>query len=60
MPRASRFGAGSIHFSASASSEPNLGYIIENRRVLWALYDCEPFRDAVTVLRADLAGLDSR
>ncbi len=27
-------GSGSIHFSASESGEPNLGYIVENRRVL--------------------------
>jgi 2-polyprenylphenol 6-hydroxylase len=51
-------GAGSIHFSASASSEPNLGYIVENRRLQWALYDCPAFRHRVTVLRAELAGLE--
>jgi 2-polyprenylphenol 6-hydroxylase len=50
-------GPGSIHFSASASGEPNLGYIIENRRLLWALYDCPPLRERVTVLRGELAGL---
>ena len=50
--------AGSIHFSASASSEPNLGYIVENRRVQWALYDCAPFRRRVTVLRGELAELE--
>ena len=37
-------GAGAIHFSASAISEPNLGHIVENRRVQWALYDSPPFR----------------
>ena len=50
-------GAGAIHFSASATSEPNLGHIVENRRLQWALYDCPPFRQRVTVLRAELAGL---
>jgi 2-polyprenylphenol 6-hydroxylase len=50
-------GAGSIHFSASRTSEPNLGHIVENRRVQWALYGCEAFRRRVTVLRAELAGL---
>ena len=33
-------GAGAIHFSASATSEPNLGHIVENRRLQWALYEC--------------------
>jgi 2-polyprenylphenol 6-hydroxylase len=50
-------GAGAIHFSASATSEPNLGHIVENRRLQWALYDCPPFRQRITVLRAELAGL---
>jgi 2-octaprenylphenol hydroxylase len=51
-------GAGSIHFSASESGEPNLGYIIENRRVLWSIYDCAAFRSRVTLLRGELAGLE--
>lgn len=51
-------GAGSIHFSASESGEPNLGYIVENRRVLWSIYDCAPFRNRVTLLRGELAGLE--
>ena len=50
-------GAGAIHFSASATSEPNLGHIVENRRLQWALYDCPPFRQRVTLLRAELAGM---
>jgi len=50
--------AGSIRFSASATAEPNLGHIIENRRVQWALYEAAPFRERVTVLRAELAGLE--
>ncbi|MGH8177038.1 MAG: 2-octaprenyl-3-methyl-6-methoxy-1,4-benzoquinol hydroxylase, partial [Steroidobacter sp.] len=50
--------AGSIHFSASASSEPNLGHIVENRRVQWALYDCAAFRNRVTVLSAELTALE--
>jgi 2-polyprenylphenol 6-hydroxylase len=50
-------GAGAIHFSASATSEPNLGHIVENRRLLWALYDCAPLRQRVTLLRAELAGM---
>jgi 2-octaprenylphenol hydroxylase len=50
-------GAGAIHFSASATSEPNLGHIVENRRLQWALYDSPPFRQRITLLRAELAGL---
>jgi 2-octaprenylphenol hydroxylase len=51
-------GAGSIHFAASESGEPNLGYIIENRRLLWAIYDCPLFRQRVTLLRGALEGLE--
>lgn len=51
-------GKASIHFSASASSEPNLGHIIENRRVLWSIYSSRAFRDRVTVLRGRLSGLN--
>jgi 2-octaprenylphenol hydroxylase len=50
-------GAASLHFSASATSEPNLGHIVENRRLQWSTYDSEVFRDRVTVLRAELAEL---
>jgi 2-octaprenylphenol hydroxylase len=50
-------GAGAIHFSASATSEPNLGHIVENRRLQWALYDSPPFRQRITLLRAELAGM---
>ena len=51
-------GPGSIHFSASESGEPNLGHIVENRRVLWAIYDAPAFRERVTLLRGELAGLE--
>lgn len=51
-------GSGSIHFSASESGEPNLGYIVENRRVLWSIYESAPFRNRVTLLRGELAGLE--
>jgi 2-octaprenylphenol hydroxylase len=50
-------GAGAIHFSASATSEPNLGHIVENRQLLWALYDSPPFRQRITLLRAELADM---
>jgi 2-octaprenylphenol hydroxylase len=51
-------GPGSIHFSAGESGEPNLGYIVENRRVLWSIYDCAAFRNRVTLLRGELSGLE--
>lgn len=51
-------GSGSIHFSAGESGEPNLGYIVENRRVLWSIYDCPSFRSRVTLLRGELTGLE--
>lgn len=50
-------GGGSIHFSAAESGEPNLGYIVENRRVLWSIYDCAAFRNRITLLRGELSGL---
>jgi 2-octaprenylphenol hydroxylase len=49
---------GSVHFSASESSEPDLGHIIENRRLQWAIYETAAIRKRVTVLRAELAGLE--
>lgn len=49
---------GSIHFSASESGQPDLGHIIENRRLQWAIYESAALRNAVTVLRAELAGLE--
>src|SRR5690606_32940651 len=48
---------GSVHFSASATSEPDLGCIVENRRVQWALYESPALRRRVTVLRAQAAAL---
>jgi 2-octaprenylphenol hydroxylase len=46
------------HFSADETSEPNLGYIIENRRLQWALFAADPFRKRVTVLKAQLTHLE--
>ncbi len=51
-------GTASIEFSASTSSEPNLGHIVENRRVLWAVYSARAFRDRVTLLQGQLTSLD--
>jgi 2-octaprenylphenol hydroxylase len=50
-------GAGSMRFSAAETGEPNLGHIVENRRLVWAIYESEAFRRRVTVLRAELTGL---
>ena len=50
-------GRGSIHFSAGETSEPDLGHIVENRRLQWALYETAALRKRVTVLRAELAGM---
>jgi 2-octaprenylphenol hydroxylase len=51
-------GPGAVHFSASASSEPNLGHIVENRRIQSALYDCSAFRRRVAALSGELAALE--
>lgn len=51
-------GPGSVHFAASASNEPNLGHIIENRWLQWVLYDCAAFRRRVTVLSGELVALE--
>lgn len=49
---------GSIHFSASESGQPDLGHIVENRRLQWAIYESAALRGRVTVLRAELSGLE--
>lgn len=51
------FGSGSIRFSASETSEPNLGHIVENRRLQWAIYSAPAFTNRVTQLRATLSGV---
>jgi len=51
-------GTGSIRFAASECGEPDLGHIVENRRLQWAIYESSAFRNRVTVLQAPLAGLD--
>lgn len=50
-------GKGSVHFSAAATSEPDLGSIVENRQLQWALYSAQSLRERVTLLRANLAEL---
>jgi 2-octaprenylphenol hydroxylase len=50
-------GPGSIHFPASATSDPDLGVIVENRRLQAALLAAPAVRDKVTVIRASLTAL---
>jgi 2-polyprenylphenol 6-hydroxylase len=47
-----------LHFSAAETGEPNLGYIIENRRIQWGLLAAESLRKRVTILHAQLAQMD--
>lgn len=56
--RGRAYGPASLHFSAANTNEPSLGAIVENRRLQWAIYESPAFRQRVTVLRAELAGLD--
>jgi 2-octaprenylphenol hydroxylase len=46
-----------VRFSAAETAEPNLGYIVENRRVQWALHE-SPLLRGVTEVRSGLAGLE--
>jgi 2-octaprenylphenol hydroxylase len=49
-------GPGSLHFAASELGEPNLGHIVENRRLQWAIYECAAFRK-VALLQGELSEL---
>ena len=51
-------GVGALHFSAADGGEPDLGHIVENRRLQWSLYNAPAFRSKVTLLRAELASLN--
>jgi len=51
-------GPGSLHFAASELGEPNLGHIVENRRLQWAVYESAAFR-SVTLLQGELSELSS-
>ncbi|HYM35499.1 MAG TPA: hypothetical protein VET48_08895, partial [Steroidobacteraceae bacterium] len=50
--------ASALHFSVDETSEPNLGYIIENRRLQWALLEAQTLRKRVIMLNAQLANLE--
>ena len=46
-----------LRFSAAETAEPNLGHIVENMRVQWALHEA-PLLRTVTEVRSALAGLE--
>jgi 2-polyprenylphenol 6-hydroxylase len=47
-----------LHFLAAEIGEPNLGYIIENRRLQWALLSSVSLRERVTVINSQVQSLD--
>ena len=51
--------ADALHFSAAETAEPNLGHIVENWRVQWALHE-SPLLRGVTIVRSGLAELETR
>ncbi len=46
-----------LRFSAAETAEPNLGHIVENLRVQWALHE-SPLLRGITSVRSSLAGLE--
>jgi 2-octaprenylphenol hydroxylase len=46
-----------LRFSAAETAEPNLGYIVENLRIQWALHE-SPLLRQVTAVRSGLASLE--
>lgn len=52
-----RDGRDVLRFSAAETGEPDLGHIVDNQRVQWALHQ-SPHVGTVTQLRAGLAGLE--
>lgn len=46
-----------VRFSAAQTAEPNLGHIVENLRVQWALHE-SPLLRGVTEVRSGLSGLE--
>lgn len=52
-----RGGRETLRFSAAAIGQPNLGHIVENRRILWALYGTSSLRERVSLLRAEVNAL---
>jgi 2-octaprenylphenol hydroxylase len=49
--------ADALRFSAAETAEPNLGHIVENLRVQWALHE-SPLLRGVTEVRSGLAALE--
>jgi 2-octaprenylphenol hydroxylase len=46
-----------LRFAAAETAEPNLGHIVENLRVQWALHE-SPLLRGITAVRSALAGLE--
>jgi 2-octaprenylphenol hydroxylase len=53
-----RDGPSTLRFSAATIGQPNLGHIVENRRMQWALYGSPAMRERVSLLRAEVSALD--
>jgi 2-polyprenylphenol 6-hydroxylase len=51
-------GEGAIHFSSAETAEPDLGHIVANDRLLWALMETPVIAGRVVWLPASLTGLD--
>jgi 2-polyprenylphenol 6-hydroxylase len=49
--------ADALRFAAAETAEPNLGYIVENLRIQWALHE-SPWLRGVTAVRSGLAELE--
>jgi 2-octaprenylphenol hydroxylase len=50
-------GPGSIQFDCAALGEPNLGYIVENRRIQWALLQ-QARTQGVRIVQGQVSGLE--
>ncbi|HSN72273.1 MAG TPA: UbiH/UbiF/VisC/COQ6 family ubiquinone biosynthesis hydroxylase [Steroidobacteraceae bacterium] len=51
-------GPGSVRFSSAETAEPDLGHIVENRRLAWSLVEVPALTDRVTVLKSNLEALE--
>jgi 2-octaprenylphenol hydroxylase len=51
-------GPGSVRFSSAETAEPDLGHIVENRRLAWALAETPALTERVTSIHATLEALE--
>ena len=51
-------GSASVRFSSAETAEPDLGHIVENRRIAWSLAETPALTERVTLLNASLEGLE--